>query len=181
LAQKDTLVEKYIEQYSSLAVEEQIRTGIPASIKLAQGIHESGAGQGELALKSNNHFGIKCKTNWTGATVFHNDDEKGECFRAYEDVANSYRDHSDFLKASTRYAALFQLETTDYKGWANGLKKAGYATNPKYPALIIKLIETYELEKYTLKALSLQNMLPKALNIENKVSLPISSNKLLIK
>jgi flagellum-specific peptidoglycan hydrolase FlgJ len=153
-AQKNPLVEAYIEKFATIAMDEQVRTGIPAAVKLAQGIHESGAGQGDLALKSNNHFGIKCKSNWTGLTAYHDDDEKGECFRAYENVESSYKDHSDFLKTSKRYAHLFLLAPDDYKGWANGLKQAGYATNPKYPLLIIKLIETYELNAYTLLALN---------------------------
>lgn len=147
-------LQDYIDNYCVLAMEEQKRTGIPAAIKLAQAIHESGAGKGDLALRSNNHFGIKCKSNWTGPVAYHDDDEKGECFRAYENVAQSFRDHSDFLVAGARYAFLFKLSPTDYKGWANGLKQAGYATNPKYPMLIIKLIETYNLDAYTQLALS---------------------------
>ncbi len=154
LAQRDSLVQSYISRYAALAIEEQIRTGIPAAIKLAQGLHESGAGKGDLALRSNNHFGIKCKSNWTGATAYHDDDEKGECFRAYDSVAISYRDHSDFLKGSSRYAFLFTLEPTDYKGWAEGLRKAGYATNPKYPVLLIKLIEEFNLNRFTIEAIA---------------------------
>jgi flagellum-specific peptidoglycan hydrolase FlgJ len=154
---QDTTVLNYIAQYSAIAVEEQIRTGIPASITLAQGIHESGAGRGDLAIRSNNHFGIKCKSNWTGLTAFHDDDEQGECFRAYENVAASYKDHSDFLKTGKRYAFLFDFPVTDYKNWANGLKNAGYATNPKYPILLIKLIENYNLNQFAETALALQN------------------------
>jgi flagellum-specific peptidoglycan hydrolase FlgJ len=152
--QKNPVVETYIENYASIAINEQIRTGIPAAIKLAQAIHESGAGQGDLALRSNNHFGIKCKINWTGLTAYHDDDEKGECFRAYEDIESSFKDHSDFLKTSKRYAHLFTLDPGDFKGWANGLKQAGYATNPKYPGLLIRLIETYDLNAYTLLAIN---------------------------
>jgi flagellum-specific peptidoglycan hydrolase FlgJ len=155
-SQQDEAVKAYIEQYASIAVSEQLRTGIPAAIKLAQAIHESGAGKGDLALRSNNHFGSKCKSNWTGAVAFHDDDEKGECFRAYDSVTFSFRDHSDFLKGSKRYESLFQLDITDYKGWANGLKQAGYATNPKYPMLLIKLIENYNLSEFTMSALALQ-------------------------
>ena len=129
------------------------RTGVPAAIKLAQGIHETMAGTSDLVLKSNNHFGIKCKDTWTGESVNHDDDAKGECFRKYPSPDDSYRDHSDFLKNSTRYSFLFKLEPTDYEGWAYGLKKAGYATNPKYPQIIIKLIEDYHLQDYTLIAL----------------------------
>jgi flagellum-specific peptidoglycan hydrolase FlgJ len=153
-SQKNPAVESYILQFAPLAIEEQLRTGIPAAIKLAQAIHESAAGQGDLAMRSNNHFGIKCKSNWTGPTAYHDDDEKGECFRAYDSIAFSYRDHSDFLKNSKRYASLFELESTDYEGWAKGLKNAGYATNPKYPALLIKLIETYELFIFTDQAIA---------------------------
>jgi flagellum-specific peptidoglycan hydrolase FlgJ len=154
VAQKSPQIEKYLNQYSLLAIEEQKRTGVPAAIKLAQAIHESGAGQGALALRSNNHFGIKCKSNWTGATAYHDDDEKGECFRSYDSVASSFRDHSDFLKNSKRYAFLFELEPTDYKGWANGLKSAGYATNPKYPTMLINIIETYELNEFSIRAVA---------------------------
>jgi len=160
LAQKDSSVQAYISQYAPLAIDEQIRTGIPAAIKLAQAIHESGAGKGDLALRSNNHFGIKCKSNWTGATAYHDDDEKGECFRAYDSVAVSFRDHSDFLKGSSRYADLFTLEPTNYKGWADGLRKAGYATNPKYPVLLVKLIEEYDLNRFTFEGLAAQNTQP---------------------
>lgn len=165
MAQKDSSVQLYITRYAPLAIDEQIRTGIPAAIKLAQAIHESGAGKGDLALRSNNHFGIKCKSNWTGATAFHDDDEKGECFRAYDSVAFSFRDHSDFLKGSSRYAGLFTLQPTDYKGWAEGLRKAGYATNPKYPVLLVKLIEEYDLNRFTMEGLALQN--PQSAAIEN--------------
>jgi len=165
VAQQDSAVQAYISRYAPLAIDEQIRTGIPAAIKLAQAIHESGAGKGDLALRSNNHFGIKCKSNWTGATAFHDDDEKGECFRAYDSVAVSFRDHSDFLKGSSRYANLFNLEPTDYKGWSDGLRKAGYATNPKYPILLVKLIEEYDLNRFTVEGLAIQNPQPSA--IEN--------------
>jgi LysM repeat protein len=139
----------YINNYKKLAMDEMIRTGIPASITLAQGIHETYAGKSELVLKSNNHFGIKCKSYWTGKKVYHDDDARGECFRKYDDPSLSYRDHSDFLRAGERYAFLFDLDPEDYKGWAMGLKKAGYATNPKYGPIIIKLIEEYNLQQYT--------------------------------
>ncbi len=153
---EDSSITNYIKTYAAIAIEEQVRTGIPAAITLAQGIHESGSGKGNLALRSNNHFGIKCKSNWTGPTVSHDDDDKGECFRAYDDVASSYKDHSDFLKTGKRYAFLFELPVLDYQAWANGLKQAGYATNPKYPVLLIKLIENYNLNQYTETALALQ-------------------------
>ncbi|MBL7708571.1 MAG: glucosaminidase domain-containing protein [Chitinophagaceae bacterium] len=152
-AQQNPVVLEYINTYKELAIAEMQRTGVPASVKLAQGIHETMAGTSNLVIKSNNHFGIKCKSNWTGESVSHDDDARGECFRKYTSAEDSYRDHSDFLKNSQRYASLFLLEPTDYKGWANGLKKAGYATNPKYPIIIIKLIEDYQLQDYTLIAL----------------------------
>jgi flagellum-specific peptidoglycan hydrolase FlgJ len=153
-AQKKELVLNYIATYKDLAIDEMKRTGIPASITLAQGIHESGAGNSELAAASNNHFGIKCKSNWTGETVSHDDDKKAECFRKYPSVADSYKDHSDFLKNSPRYAFLFDINPSDYAQWANGLRKAGYATNPKYPEALIKLIEDYGLQEYTDLAVS---------------------------
>ncbi len=152
-AQQKEAVSKYISQYKDLAVAEMKRTGVPAAITLAQGIHESGAGTSKLVTASNNHFGIKCKSNWTGESVKHDDDDKGECFRKYPASEDSYKDHSDFLKNGQRYAFLFSLDPTDYEGWANGLKKAGYATNPKYPQVLIKLIEDYGLQHYTFIAL----------------------------
>lgn len=163
-----TEIKAYVEQYAALAITEQQRTGIPAAITLAQGIHESGAGKGVLAAQSNNHFGIKCKSNWTGPTVRHNDDAQGECFRAYASVADSYIDHSNFLKTSSRYAALFSLQPLDYQGWAYGLKQAGYATNPRYPQVLIQLIENYQLNNYTLSGLN------------NATTDPIPSNSLAI-
>lgn len=152
-AQPREVVKQYIEQYRDLAIEEMKRTGVPAAITLAQGIHETGAGKSHLVIKSNNHFGIKCKTGWTGESVTHDDDERGECFRKYNDPNDSYRDHSDFLKTRAHYAFLFNLDPTDYEGWCYGLKKAGYATNPKYPQILIKLIKDYGLHDYTLVAL----------------------------
>ena len=147
-ATDDTPQKKYIERYSALAVEEMYRSGIPASITLAQGLLESGYGLSELALKSNNHFGIKCHNTWQGAKVYHDDDAKGECFRKYETPEESFRDHSDFLRYRDRYRFLFDLEITDYQSWAHGLKKAGYATDPKYPSKLIRLIEEYSLYEY---------------------------------
>lgn len=137
----------YIEKYSLIAVKKMNEHGIPASITLAQGILESGAGKSELAQKSNNHFGIKCHNDWSGERVYHDDDKKGECFRKYKRPEDSYEDHSNFLKRP-RYEKLFQLKTTDYKGWAKGLKECGYATAPDYAQKLIGLIETYELYKY---------------------------------
>jgi LysM repeat protein len=153
IAQQPDVIINYIHKYRDIAIAEMHRTGVPAAIKLAQGIHETTAGTSDLVKRSNNHFGIKCKSNWTGESVSHTDDAPNECFRKYNDPTQSYRDHSDFLKSSSRYAALFNLDPIDYAGWAHGLKKAGYATNPKYPQIIIKLIETYQLQDYTLIAL----------------------------
>ena len=150
-------VEAYIEQFKEIAINEMKRTGVPASITLAQGILETENGNSELVKKSNNHFGIKCKSNWTGESVTHDDDATGECFRAYTNASESYRDHSDFLKANKRYGTLFNLDPEDYAGWAKGLKKAGYATNPRYPDLLIKYIEQYDLQQYTLTALNKQS------------------------
>lgn len=152
-AQDPDAIQQYISTYKDLAIEEMMRTGVPASIKLAQGIHETSAGESDLVKKSNNHFGIKCKSNWSGESVRHDDDARQECFRKYENAEDSYRDHSDFLKNSPRYSSLFRLDPTNYTDWAWGLKKAGYATNPKYPQLLIKLIEQYNLNDYTLIAL----------------------------
>jgi hypothetical protein len=146
-AQKAT-PQDYIKKYATKAQQEMKRSGVPAAITLAQGILESESGNSDLATKSNNHFGIKCKSNWTGEKVYHNDDERGECFRKYSTVEDSYKDHSDFLKNNERYAFLFDLEVTDYYGWAKGLKKAGYATNPVYAQRLIDIIEKYEIQKY---------------------------------
>ena len=141
--------EDYISKYKDLAISEMKRMGVPAAITIAQGILESENGNSDLAQRSNNHFGIKCKSSWTGDSVLHDDDEKSECFRAYQNVEESFRDHSNFLRGSARYSELFQLDPTDYKGWAYGLRKAGYATNPRYPEILIRNIEKYNLEKYT--------------------------------
>jgi len=139
---------QYIKKYASLAVLEMHKYKIPASITLAQGVLESGNGRSQLASKSNNHFGIKCHTGWKGGRVFHDDDEKGECFRKYKYVQSSYEDHSKFLSGRRRYASLFKLRKSDYKGWAKGLKKAGYATDKKYPKKLISIIENYNLYKF---------------------------------
>ena len=128
-------------------MEEMRKYKIPASITLAQGILESGSGKGRLAVEANNHFGIKCH-DWTGAKIYHDDDRSQECFRKYELAGSSYEDHSLFLTERRRYAGLFELSTDDYRGWAKGLKVAGYATDPRYPAKLIDLIERYELFKY---------------------------------
>lgn len=141
----------YIDKYSDLAVDQMKKHKIPASITLAQGILESGAGRSTLAQKSNNHFGIKCGSSWRGKTVRHDDDARNECFRAYSHPKESYEDHSVFLTSGARYAFLFKLSITDYKGWARGLKKAGYATDPSYANRLITIIEDYELYKYDSK------------------------------
>ena len=146
-AQKQT-TEQYITKYKLIAIQEMLDYEIPASITLAQGILESGSGNSKLAKKSNNHFGIKCHSDWKGKKVYHDDDARHECFRKYPYAEDSYRDHSLFLKNKKRYADLFKLKMTNYKGWAKGLKKAGYATNPKYPKRLIGLIERYGLDKY---------------------------------
>lgn len=138
--------EEYITQWKAVAVKKMKEHGIPASITLAQGLLESGNGNSELARKSNNHFGIKCTPDWTGGRSYHDDDKKDDCFRKYKDAAQSYEDHAKFLQ-KPRYAALFELKPTDYEGWAKGLKKAGYATDPNYPSKLIALIERYELDK----------------------------------
>lgn len=138
----------YIKQWSSTAVNNMKQYGIPASIILAQGILESGSGNSYLAKKGNNHFGIKCHSDWRGKKMYHDDDKKGECFRVYGSAAASFEDHALFLKNKSRYAFLFDYKADDYKSWAKGLKKAGYATNPKYPQLLMGIIERYELDSF---------------------------------
>ena len=173
LAAQRISVEEYIAQFKDIAISEMKRSGVPASITLAQGILETENGNSELVKKSNNHFGIKCKSTWTGESVTHDDDANGECFRAYTHANESYKDHSDFLKANKRYSALFDLDPADYAGWARGLKKAGYATNPRYPDLLIKYIEQYDLQQYSLIAL---NKLPEtdiAITDDKKGSAPV--------
>lgn len=145
--------QQYIATYKNLAIEEMRRSGVPAAIKLAQGIVETQSGNGTLCLQSNNHFGIKCKNTWTGKTIKYDDDAAQECFRVYETARDSYRDHSDFLHSNPRYAFLFQFDGDDYKSWAFGLKQAGYATNKTYPQQLIKVIEDYDLQRYTLIAM----------------------------
>ena len=139
--------QQYFDTYKDIAIEQMKRYHIPASITLAQGVLESAAGRSELALKGNNHFGIKCH-GWTGRTVYHDDDENNECFRAYKNAYDSYEDHSVFLTSSVRYSSLFQLKQTDYKGWARGLKACGYATNPRYAIQLIDIIQLYKLYEY---------------------------------
>ena len=139
--------QNYFDKYKDVAVEQMLKYRIPASITLAQGVLESGAGNSELATKANNHFGIKCN-GWTGRKSYHDDDARNECFRAYDSVYESYQDHSVFLTTSKRYSNLFQLKLTDYKGWARGLKACGYATSPTYATKLIEIIELYKLYQY---------------------------------
>jgi LysM repeat protein len=145
--------QEYVQKYKDLAIEEMKRMGVPAAITLAQGLLETENGNSDLLKKSNNHFGIKCKSTWTAETVSHDDDAPGECFRKYSCAEDSYRDHSNFLRGNSRYAFLFQLDPSDYKDWAYGLRKAGYATNPRYPEILISNIEKYNLEQYTMEGI----------------------------
>jgi LysM repeat protein len=159
----------YIQQYKDIAISEMKRAGIPASITLAQGIHESSFGTSYLSTNTNNHFGIKCKKEWTGRTFKYTDDAPNECFRVYDKVEDSYIDHSDFLRSRTWYNSLFDLNITDYKGWSYGLKKAGYATNPKYPDILIKTIEDFELYAFD-KGVSPSYMQPSTAHVTNELA-----------
>lgn len=143
---KKTATENYILQYRNIAIENEKQYGIPASITLAQGIIESGSGRSSLAKESNNHFGIKCHSSWKGKRTYKDDDNKNDCFRVYDNAEESFTDHSIFLTKNKRYSSLFQLDKTDYKSWAKGLKQCGYATNPNYANLLIDIIELYELD-----------------------------------
>lgn len=157
-SQSDRLrIDAYVNQYKDLAMAEMVRTGVPASITLAQGILETAGGQSDLASKGNNHFGIKCKNDWKGESMFHDDDAKNECFRKYASADDSYKDHSDFLKFRPNYAFLFKLDATDYEGWAKGLKRAGYATSSTYSQAIIKMIVENDLQQYSLAVLQRQD------------------------
>ena len=140
--------ERYIARYASIAVNEMYRTGVPASITLAQGIIESASGQSRLAVDGNNHFGIKCHNSWRGRTMLADDDRKDECFRVYDSAEESFRDHSDFLRYRDRYKFLFDFKTTDYESWAYGLKQAGYATDPSYASKLIQCVEDYDLGRF---------------------------------
>ena len=154
--------EEYIRKYSDIAVQEMLRSGVPASITLAQGILESASGQSELARMGNNHFGIKCHKGWTGRTMHKDDDARNECFRVYTTADESFRDHSDFLRYRDRYKFLFDIERTDDKGWAYGLKRAGYATDPKYPTKLIKYIEDYDLTRFDVITEEEEAVMPEA-------------------
>jgi LysM repeat protein len=160
--------EQYINTYKDIAVKKMKEYKIPASITLAQGILESGSGNSRLAVKGNNHFGIKCHKGWKGKKIYEDDDAKHECFRKYKKAADSYSDHSKFLTQRGRYSFLFDYKTTDYKKWAYGLKKAGYATNPKYPQLLIRIIEKYDLHKYDKKQSS-KKVKPKKRDAKNVI------------
>lgn len=140
--------QQYVNQYKDIAIEQMQRYRIPASITLAQGLLESGAGRSELTRNSNNHFGIKCNNGWTGRRTYHDDDQRNDCFRVYDNAFESYEDHSKFLANNQRYRSLFNLKTTDYRGWAKGLKAAGYATNPIYAEKLIEIIQLYKLYQY---------------------------------
>jgi flagellum-specific peptidoglycan hydrolase FlgJ len=150
------IVLAYIDNFKDTAKGNMAKYGIPSSIILAQGILESGAGTGALSSKANNHFGIKCHTEWTGESVKHDDDSEQECFRKYKDPDESYRDHALFLTSRSRYSALFNLDKDDYKAWAKGLRSAGYATDPKYPDKLIGLIERYQLDRFDADVLGKQ-------------------------
>ena len=163
-------VELYVNTYAEVAQQEMKSYDIPASITLAQGILESGMGNSRLAIQANNHFGIKCHKEWKGKRIYHDDDKKGECFRAYNDPRTSYRDHSLFLTRRSRYDFLFDYKKNDYKSWAKGLKKAGYATDPKYPYKLISLIERYRLDRYDLKKRKAKNdQLKQKPTLQNKI------------
>lgn len=173
--------EDYINQWKITAIEQMNMHGIPASITLAQGILESGNGNSRLAKEANNHFGIKCHKGWDGNTFFQDDDKANECFRSYDNASQSYEDHSQFLTSRSRYSGLFELKMTDYKGWAKGLKSAGYATNPKYANLLIDIIEKFDLHEY-----DLMPYLPAEIKEEEKimvsvVEVPTNSNPTEIK
>jgi len=166
------IVAIYIENYSQIAQEEMVQYGIPASITLAQGILESGAGRAELSRKSNNHFGIKCHNGWTGDRVYYDDDELQECFRKYKDPKYSFRDHSLFLTQRRRYERLFLYKKDDYKSWAKGLRNAGYATDPKYPQKLINIVEKYKLHVYDKEVLGKK---PKKKNKNKKQSVQLKT------
>ncbi|MFY0644364.1 MAG: LysM peptidoglycan-binding domain-containing protein [Bacteroidia bacterium] len=174
-AQKQT-PQEYIDRYKDLAVIEMHRSGVPASITLAQGILESSSGNSRLAKYANNHFGIKCKGGWDGEVIYADDDAPDECFRAYASVLDSYRDHSEFLRTNWRYHPLFELNRTDYKGWSRGLKKAGYATNPKYHTILINLIERYELDRFDTAPIPNTPTTPLAGNMVNNVPVMIAQD-----
>ncbi len=162
--------ETYINSYKAIAISEMNRSGIPASITLAQGLLESGNGNSSLAREANNHFGIKCNSEWKGPTILRDDDQRNDCFRVYRTAQESFKDHSEFLKRK-RYAFLFELDKNDYRGWAHGLSQAGYATNPRYPELLISLVERYQLDQYDRKESGIEKI-----KREDKVLAEINQN-----
>lgn len=165
---KELTRNEYIDKYKAVAIEEMHQSGVPASITLAQGCLESANGNSRLARKANNHFGIKCKGNWTGKKAYEHDDRRNECFRKYKNVLESYTDHSNFLKNGQRYQFLFELDPTNYQGWAKGLSKAGYATDRKYADRLIKIIEDHQLYKYDFVSTRENRILAKAKNKKAK-------------
>lgn len=175
-SQTELTREQYIEKFADLAIIEMHRSGVPASITLAQGILESNAGQSRLSLEANNHFGIKCKGDWTGNTIYADDDAPDECFRSYASAYESFRDHSEFLRKNWRYRELFYLPKGDYENWAKGLQKAGYATNNQYAKLLIKLIEKYNLHLYDEKPLPLQQ---REIEVNNKPAVVVAQGETL--
>jgi|WetSurMetagenome_2_1015567.scaffolds.fasta_scaffold00647_14 flagellum-specific peptidoglycan hydrolase FlgJ len=170
------LAQSYVDKYGEMAVHEMKRTGIPASITLAQGMLESDFGRSSLARDANNHFGIKCHNNWNGAKVYHDDETRNECFRSYKSAEESFRDHSDYLTTTPRYKQLFSLSSTDYKGWAHGLKKTGYATNPQYAYLLIDNIEKYNLHTFDTNAGRRTHTAASKLQANGKTSVNTGSN-----
>ena len=160
----------YINKYKGIAISEMNRTGIPASITLAQAIVESASGESNLAKQANNHFGIKCKTEWTGEKMYKDDDMKNECFRVYENADSSFIDHSNFLKYRPYYASLFELDPVDDTAWAYGLKKAGYATEKDYPNILLKVIDMYELSQYNFPELVEEDSLEEANAIKEEIT-----------
>ncbi len=168
---------EYVDTWKETAIQQMMDHNIPASITLAQGILESGSGNSTLAVEGNNHFGIKCH-GWTGKKMYKDDDAKGECFRVYKNASESYEDHSTFLKTYNRYAFLFEYEVTDYKSWAKGLKKAGYATSPTYPEKLIKIIEELDLDQYDSgMMLEAPQLIVNNESLSNKHSVMLHSNK----
>ncbi len=183
IPKSNSAVDIYIANYADIAITEMRRYGIPASITLAQGILESGSGRGRLAVEANNHFGIKCH-GWTGARIYHDDDRSKECFRKYKDPIKSYEDHSKFLTQRGRYAFLFDLKEDDYKAWAKGLKKAGYATDRKYPKKLIALIEDNDLDDFDREGLKKgrrQGKTPPKQKSEPVASVPTSISTYIVK
>ena len=166
----EATTESYINSYKDLAISEMKRTGIPASITLAQGIIESDMGRSSLALEANNHFGIKCHDDWSGPSMRYTDNRRNECFRKYGKPEDSFRDHSDFLRSEPRYRSLFSLGSADYKGWAHGLKKAGYATNPDYANMLVRKIDEYNLYNYDSGSVSAGN------NLKEKTTEAVNSS-----